>query len=62
MYHEYVRRSAHLTSSRIMAIKSILAEEIRENPYCSANRESLGVFAPIRLTVGLRKNQRYPHE
>jgi len=55
-------RVAHLTSSRAMVIKPILAEEISENPCCSSNREGLGVFAPIRMTVEIRKKQRYPHE
>ena len=41
---------------------ALLAEEISENPCCSGNRESLDVFAPIRMTVGIRKNQRNPHE
>jgi hypothetical protein len=49
-------------SSRAMVIKPILAEEIGENPRCSGNREGLGGFAPIRMIVGIRKNQRYPHE
>src|SRR6266849_10796089 len=49
-------------SSRAMVIKPILAEEISENPRCSGNREGLGGFAPIRMIVGIRKNQRYPHE
>jgi hypothetical protein len=54
--------AARFTSSRATIIKPILAEEIRENPYCSGNLEGLGVFAPIRMIVGIRKNQRYPHE
>jgi hypothetical protein len=54
--------AARLTSSRATIIKPILAEEIRENPYCSGNLEGLGVFAPIRMIVGIRKNQRYPHQ
>ena len=49
-------------SSRAMVIKPILAEEISENPRCSGNREGLGGFAPIRMIVGIRENQRYPHE
>jgi sigma-B regulation protein RsbU (phosphoserine phosphatase) len=32
---------AHLTSSRAMVIKPILAEEISKNPCCSGNREGL---------------------
>jgi hypothetical protein len=56
------RALTHLRSSRAMVIKLILAEEISENPCCSGNREGLGVFAPIRMIVGIRKNQRYPHE
>jgi hypothetical protein len=56
------RAPTHLRSSRAMVIKLILAEEISENPCCSGNREGLGVFAPIRMIVGIRKNQRYPHE
>ena len=56
------REPAHLTSSRAMVIKPILAEEISENPCCSGNREGLGGFAPIRMTAGIRKKQRYPHE
>src|SRR5271157_1049164 len=56
------REPAHLTSSRGMLIKPILAEEISENPCCSGNREGLGVFAPIRMIVGIREKQRYPHE
>jgi hypothetical protein len=56
------RERARLTSPRAMVIKPILAEEISENPYCSGNLEGLGVFAPIRMIVGIRKNQRYPHE
>jgi hypothetical protein len=56
------REPAHLTSSRAMVIQPILAEEISENPCCSGNREGLGVFAPIRMIVGIRKKQRYPHE
>jgi len=45
-----------------MAIMPTLAEEISENPCCSGNREGLGDFAPIRMTVGIRKKQRHPHE
>jgi hypothetical protein len=45
-----------------MVTEPILAEEISENPYCSGNLEGLGVFAPIRMIVGIRKDQRYPHE
>ena len=45
-----------------MVIKPMLAEKISENPRCSGNREGLGGFAPIRMIVGIRKNQRYPHE
>ena len=56
------REPVSLTSSLVMVIKPILAEEISENPYCSGNLEGLGVFAPIRMIVGIRKNQRYPHE
>jgi hypothetical protein len=56
------RERARLTSPRAMVIKPILAEEISENPYCSGNLEGLGVFTPIRMTVGIRKNQRYPHQ
>src|SRR5580658_1766587 len=44
------------------SLRPMLAEEISENPCCSGNRESLGVFAPVRMTVGVRNNQRYPHE
>ena len=40
----------------------LLGEEISNNPYCSSNREGLGVFTPIRMIVAIRKNQRYPHE
>jgi hypothetical protein len=53
---------AHLTLSRVVVIRPILAEKISENPCCSGNREGLGVFAPIRMIVGIRKKQRYPHE
>src|ERR1700722_4023930 len=56
------RAPADLTSSRATAIKPILAEEISENPCCSGNREGLGGFAPIRMTVWIGKKQRYPHE
>jgi hypothetical protein len=42
--------------------RPILAEEISENPCCSGNREGLGDLAPIRMTAGIRKNQRYPHD
>jgi hypothetical protein len=49
-------------SSRAMVVKPLLAEEIRENPCCSGNRESFDGFAPIRMTAGIRKKQRYPHE
>ena len=42
--------------------KPILAEEISENPCCSGNREGLDGFAPSGMTVGIRDNQRYPHE
>ena len=56
------REPAHLRSSGAMVIKPILAEEISENPRCSGNREGLGGFAPIRMIVGIRKKQRYPHE
>ena len=56
------REPAHLTSWRAMVIKPILAEEISENPCGSGNRESLGDFAPIRMTAGSRNKQRYPHE
>jgi hypothetical protein len=45
-----------------MVIKPILTEEISENPYCSGNCEGLGGFVPIRMIVGIRKKQRYPHE
>ena len=45
-----------------MVIKPILAEEISKNPCCSGNREGLSGFAPIRMIVGIRKKQRYPHE
>jgi hypothetical protein len=55
------REPAHLTSSRAMVIKPILAEEIGEYPCCSGNREGLDGFAPIRMTAGSRKQQRYPH-
>ncbi len=41
---------------------ALLAEEIGENPCCSGNREGLDGFAPIRMTAGIRKKQRYPHE
>jgi hypothetical protein len=41
---------------------ALLAEEISENPCCPGNREGLGSFAPIRMAVGIRKKQRYPHE
>ena len=58
----YLGSPAHLTSSRAIVIKPILAEEISENPRCSGNREGFGGFAPIRMTVGIRKKQRYPHE
>lgn len=44
------------------SLRPTLAEEISENPCCSGNREGLGVFAPIRMIVEIRKNQRYPHE
>ena len=56
------REPAHLTLSWAMIIEPILAEEISENPCRSANLESFGVFAPIRMIVGSRKKQRYPHE
>jgi hypothetical protein len=56
------REPAHLTSSRAMVIKPVLAMEIGENPCCSGNSEGLGVFAPIRIIVGIRNKQRYPHE
>src|SRR5579859_2011193 len=45
-----------------MVFKANLAEEISENPCCSGNREGLGGFAPIRMTAGIRKKQRHPHE
>ena len=45
-----------------MAIKPILAEEISKNPCCPGNREGLGDFAPVRMTVGIGKKQRYPHQ
>jgi hypothetical protein len=38
-----------------MVIKPILAEEIGENPACAGNRESLGVFGPIRMIVRIGK-------
>ena len=56
------REPAHLTSSWAMVMKPELAEEIRENPCCSGNREGLCGFAPIRMIVGIRNKQRYPHE
>ena len=59
---EYSRKLAHLTLSRALVMKPIFAEEISKNPCCSGNREGLGVFAPIRMTVGIGKNQRNPHE
>ena len=55
-------KQLHLTSSRAMVIKPILAEEISENPCCSGNLEGLSGFAPICMIVGIRKKQRYPHE
>jgi hypothetical protein len=45
-----------------VVIKPMLAEEISENPCGSGNREGLGEFAPIRMTMGSRKKQRYPDE
>src|SRR5208282_1399937 len=56
------REPAHLTSSRAMVIQSVLAEEISENPCCSGNREGLDGFAPIGMTAGIGKKQRYPHD
>src|SRR5947207_6496812 len=54
----------HGNSFGLATFSSALAllAEISENPCCSGNRESLDVFAPIRMTVGIRKNQRNPHE
>ncbi len=54
--------AAHVTLSRAMVIEPIVAEEIRENPCGSGDREGFGEFAPIRMTVRTRKNQRHPHE
>src|SRR5208282_2763496 len=45
-----------------MIIQPMLAEEIGENPCCSGNREGLDGFAPIRMTAGIGKKQRNPHE
>jgi hypothetical protein len=53
---------AHLTSSWAMVITPMLAEEVSENPCRSGNGEGLGGFVPIRVIVGIRKKQWYPHE
>ena len=47
---------------RSNVIQPILAEEISENAGCSGNREGLGVFAPIRMIVGIGNKQRYPYK
>ena len=46
----------------LLAARPNLGEEISENPCCPGNREGLDGFAPIRMTVGSRKEQRYPHD